>query len=671
MSIFSAPIKTREIRNGEDQSRLVINLDFLPLFEEAGLTAFADLFHCPGGELIKRIPDRTVTRISPAPGHLLYLKRHLLEGPQPWWMAPFTKKPASEGAIEFANYCLFRGHGLATALPVAMGERVAAGSNWTESFLITQEFTPLISLEDIIRSTTHLLAGPENMDRRRRILFAAADYARRMHGSGLNHLDYNATHILVPGLDGTDQPLPIAVFDLQRVARNRLSSWRWPIKTLAELNYTLPAELFSEDERLFLLKSYLGKGELTGFDRLLWRAICAKTAKIGRHTIKRRARRQRERARGNGREQQGPRHLLIHDQQRGTVEPVTAEALLREVPGSREVWTGRWQGQPVIVKSFRAQRRGRRQLALERQGLLTLRDRGIAAPLPLLHGEDAMGRPVLVMGRIEGAVSATEVLAMATRRTGPDGSEARQLLTRALARLNHQGVEQKDLHTGNFLFQGGKVFTIDPAEMRFVRGSLGLKRSLSQLAQMGALFPELDAEEFKQLILTYARTRHWHLSADTMARLEGERQRLIAVKLNNRLKKYGRRNTRHEEVIGTRYRLLIDRQTGWQCREPEELAAVLREAFIGQAGTQTGQPVGFTWEGRQLAAYRVNEATGVTCLLKAVLANSRRTSELWQDLYRKQAVSGDGVTPVALLQPRSLCPGLATFIVIDPVPDAL
>lgn len=297
MNIYSCGIKTREIEDAEERSRLVINLDFLPLLEEEGLVSFADFFHYPGGELIKRIPDRTVTRISLGQeGHFFYLKRHLLERHSPWQRFSTCPKHVSEGAVEFDNCCLFRAHGLATALPVAMGEREIAGSK-TQSFLITQDFAPLLSLEDIIRNSPHLLVGETNRGRRQRLLFAAADYARRMHQSGFNHQDYNATHILLHehDLDTQEQAMQLAVFDLQRVATNRFSAWRWPIKSLAELNYTLPEDLFGKDERLILLKSYLGTTELTLLNRLLWRAILAKTIKISRHAIKRRARRQRAR----------------------------------------------------------------------------------------------------------------------------------------------------------------------------------------------------------------------------------------------------------------------------------------------------------------------------------------------------------------------------------------
>lgn len=664
MTSLTTEIKTREVRNSRDRSHLVFNVDYYALLEGAGLVSFADFFHYTGGKMIKRIPDRTVTRITLGQNESFFLKRHLFEMHLPWqqpllgWGA--GEGELTEGAGEFGHYCLFRKRGLATAVPVAMGEREAEGGGM-ESFLLTRDFSPLVSLEDIIRNTPYLLAGPENGTRRRQVLFAAADYARRMHQSGLNHLDFNATHILLNERSSQDLDPQVAVFDLQRVATNIMASWRWPVKTLAELNFTLPRELFDEDERLFMLARYLGKEKLAVLDRLLWRAICAKTAKIERHTLKRRARRGREQDKA-ALEKEGPRQLLIHDQEKGTMEPVIVESLLRKVPGSREVWAGHWRGRPVIVKVFQSERRGRQQLGCEWQGLLTLQERGIPAPRPLFRGEDSLGRQSMIVERIEQAVSAADLPAL--QAPSPDGAKLRALLIRALASQHQKGVEQRDLHLGNFLLQGERVFTIDPAVMRFGRAALGMTRSLAQLAEMGALVPELGADEFKLMALTYVRGRHWRLSAQSSARLETKRQEVIASKIKKRLQKYGRRNTRHEEVVSPHYRLLIDRRSGWDCREPEELASVLREASLCQRAAQTGRPIAFYWGTRQLTAYRVDEGSILNRLHGALFTGRKRALRLWQDLYRQQSSAGSCLTPVGLLQPRSPWPDLSSFVII-------
>ena len=114
-----------------------------------------------------------------------------------------------------------------------------------------------------------------------------------MHKQGFNHQDFNATHVLLAGLD-TNEPA-LALFDLQRVDQNRLQQFRWPIKALAEFNYSSRENgVFSNEERLFLFRAYKNLGKhLSFFDHLQWKWIEAKTNRIARHTAKRHARHRR------------------------------------------------------------------------------------------------------------------------------------------------------------------------------------------------------------------------------------------------------------------------------------------------------------------------------------------------------------------------------------------
>lgn len=137
-----------------------------------------------------------------------------------------------------------------------MGEKVYR-DNTVESFLLTEDFAPLVQLESLIRHQSARLKGAENREKRRNILRSVAVYARKMHEQGFNHRDFNATHILLQGVEET--PF-VALFDLQRVDMNPLSRFRWPIKTMAECNYTLrEGDVFLPDEQFFLFQSYLEK----------------------------------------------------------------------------------------------------------------------------------------------------------------------------------------------------------------------------------------------------------------------------------------------------------------------------------------------------------------------------------------------------------------------------
>ena len=78
-----------------------------------------------------------------------------------------------------------------------------------------------------------------------------------MHDSGMNQQDFNATHILLYNIESGNPA--VVLFDLQRVDTSLLNSFRWPIKALAELNFSLPSSIFTENDKVFLFTNYKAK----------------------------------------------------------------------------------------------------------------------------------------------------------------------------------------------------------------------------------------------------------------------------------------------------------------------------------------------------------------------------------------------------------------------------
>jgi Lipopolysaccharide kinase (Kdo/WaaP) family. len=121
----------------------------------------------------------------------------------------------------------------------------------------------------LLRDRPQFLTGKDGVARKKILLKKVALLARRMHQEGFNHRDFNATHILLHYGNGSDIP-KIALFDLQRVDRRRFLKFRWMIKSLSELNYTLPDGLFEAEDRIYLFQAYKGKNRLRCWDRLQW-----------------------------------------------------------------------------------------------------------------------------------------------------------------------------------------------------------------------------------------------------------------------------------------------------------------------------------------------------------------------------------------------------------------
>ncbi len=283
------------------KDHLIFNKDYLKVLDDVHFDSFESVWKYQDGETIKKIKARSVIRFeiqTDSGKKYFYLKRHNTEfvGIKRI-LALFSPKPVlSEGKREFENICDFREGGLGTATPVIAGERFVK-FGWVQSFLITEDFSPFISLEYMLRDNPEFFMGKTAGDRKRNLINRIGIFAKRMHEKGFNHRDFNATHILLYYKDKSDAP-DIALFDLQRVDRSSVLQFRWIIKSLAELNYTLPESLFDEEDRIPLLLSYRGKKKLNLWGWLQWLWIKRKTARIKKHTEKMMARRKERRQRG-------------------------------------------------------------------------------------------------------------------------------------------------------------------------------------------------------------------------------------------------------------------------------------------------------------------------------------------------------------------------------------
>ncbi|HMA68123.1 MAG TPA: lipopolysaccharide kinase InaA family protein, partial [Desulfosalsimonadaceae bacterium] len=222
---------------------MVINREYEAFLRDVRLDSFAAVWQCPQGETVKKIKPRSVTRLSVANGQQtksLYAKRHNREfiGPARLLGRFFRRKGLSQGLLEFDNICRFRESGIATVTPVAAGEK-RTGLFRVESFVLTEDFSPYVSLESLLAKSPGFFQGRRGALRKRILLNEAAGLARKMHGSGFHHRDFNATHILLDYGSGAEVPR-LALFDLQRVEKGAVFRFRWKIKGLARLNYSLP-----------------------------------------------------------------------------------------------------------------------------------------------------------------------------------------------------------------------------------------------------------------------------------------------------------------------------------------------------------------------------------------------------------------------------------------------
>ena len=247
-------------------------------------------------------------------------------------------------------------------------------------------------------------------------------------------------------------------------------------------------------------------------------------------------------------------------------ERLLCTALLRVVPGRRKVYDAMWNDKSVIAKVFSHKISARRHLKREWQGLSLLASRGLSAPEPLFYGHTEDGRWAVVVQKI--AESSTVLEVFQETHEPAKKLDLLVLVCKELAKQHNKGVLQKDLHLGNFLLGGDKVFALDTGQMRFSRRELDRKNSIPQLAMLVSCLPDTNTEFIATLCEEYFKARGWRLESSDQISF----QRQLAVHkrktLRKGLKKCLRTSKRHLRIKTGRYIAVFDRDL---CQEARPL----------------------------------------------------------------------------------------------------
>lgn len=143
--------------------------------------------------------------------------------------------------------------GVPTMTAVAYGER---GGNPAaqQSFIITEELAPTISLEDY---SADWLQNPPEPALKRALIAEVAHMAGTMHRAGVNHRDFYICHFLLH----TDKPVMaqdfrLSLIDLHRAQTRTQTPRRWRNKDLAGLYFSALGTGLTRRDKLRFLKTY-------------------------------------------------------------------------------------------------------------------------------------------------------------------------------------------------------------------------------------------------------------------------------------------------------------------------------------------------------------------------------------------------------------------------------
>jgi heptose I phosphotransferase len=144
--------------------------------------------------------------------------------------------------------------GVDTMRAVAFGER---GSNPArrQSFIVTEELAPTISLEDFCRDWRAVPPAPTF---KYALIRRVAEMARRMHGGGVNHRDFYICHFLLHLPVDAGAPR-LSLIDLHRAQVREQTPRRWRDKDLAALYFSALDIGLTKRDGLRFLKTYFAR----------------------------------------------------------------------------------------------------------------------------------------------------------------------------------------------------------------------------------------------------------------------------------------------------------------------------------------------------------------------------------------------------------------------------
>ena len=276
---------------------MLIKKGYRTLFKENGLVDFDSFMGFSGGEVLKKISVRSLTKFyltKDGRDYGFYLKRHSTRPRLSSKVKGLLKKTASsEARIEFEACTALTRARVPCVRAAAFGERSSAKK--VESFLVTEALDGYTQLEKTVHDFTPPLSKAMVL-RKRALINAVALLARSLHRAGFNHKDLYLTHILAK----FERPAcyKLKLIDLQRVEHRTTNRRRWLVKDISALNYSSPEGIITRTDRLRFYKAYKGKVRLDSDDRAFIKSVTEKSKRVAAHTVKMYKRREERKRQG-------------------------------------------------------------------------------------------------------------------------------------------------------------------------------------------------------------------------------------------------------------------------------------------------------------------------------------------------------------------------------------
>jgi len=217
---------------------------------------------------------------------------------------------------------------------------------------------------------------------------------------------------------------------------------------------------------------------------------------------------------------------------------VCLHRLLRVLPGKRIVGEGEWNGRRVLAKLFIATR-SERHWRQEKAGIEALQNAGIPTPELLLATPLPKGGYLLLTAFLDDAQSLLDAWTPLSGLPAgnPIGIDLLRPAFGLLGTLHACGLVQEDLHLGNFLRSGGRLYAIDGDAVRAISPGkpLDATQATTNLAMLLAQLP-IGWDAHREAFLAAYSAGGGVRIGDTR-RLERETRRVRDWRLNDYLGK--------------------------------------------------------------------------------------------------------------------------------------
>jgi|GEM_PF-3154103 len=236
-------------------SNLIINENYIGLFEKNGLSSIDSFLNFCSGNLVDSNSKRCVYRFSLLDKQqnmkrVFYLKIFTGSSFNNYVSAIFNfGKPKSQAKIEWDNSVWLRKSGFRSAPLAAFGEKTLFGFE-RSSFFLTEEIPDSVSLDIFFENTQIDLRRKEN------ILSNLADEVNKLHKCGFCYPDLYLKHIFIDTKQLDKNEVIFTFIDLHRLLKKKKVSSYDRIRDLSALFFSCRA-LLSDKDNEFWLKSYL------------------------------------------------------------------------------------------------------------------------------------------------------------------------------------------------------------------------------------------------------------------------------------------------------------------------------------------------------------------------------------------------------------------------------